>query len=172
MYFSAVERSPFCGGERNRGRRGHHGRQARRRVHPHESSLHALRRVRPRDRRSGSVPQVRQRRLLFRGVQVREESDSEPPKLPATPAFTLSNQLDRKTLVLSKLQNNSIVTMQADWTKPNNKIANFITQFNRYGIPFNVVFGPAATSGIVLPELLSSQSIFTALEMAKTLPQK
>ena len=102
MYFSAIERSPFCGGERNRGRRGHHGRQARRRVHPHEPSRHALRRVRPRDRRSGSVPQVRQRRLLFRGVQVREESDSEPPKLPATPAFTLSNQLDRKTSVLSK----------------------------------------------------------------------
>ena len=59
-----------------------------------------------------------------------------------------------------------IVAMQADWTNPDPKIANFLGRHGRYGIPFNIVYGPGAPAGIVLPELLTTEAVNTALDQA------
>ena len=56
--------------------------------------------------------------------------------------------------------------MKADWTKPDNKIANYLFSFNRYGIPFTVIYGPRARTGIVLPELLDEDTVRDAIEAA------
>jgi suppressor for copper-sensitivity B len=45
--------------------------------------------------------------------------------------------------------------MQADWTRPNPKIAAYLKSFGRFGIPFNVIYGPGAPNGETLPELLT-----------------
>ena len=66
------------------------------------------------------------------------------------------------------LKQENIVQMRADWTSPNPIIAAFLQGFMRYGIPFNVVFGPKALDGIILPELLSKKSVIAALELAQT----
>jgi len=63
-----------------------------------------------------------------------------------------------------------IVAMQADWTNPDPKIADFLGRHGRYGIPFNIVYGPGAPAGIVLPELLTTEAVTTALDQA-TKPQ-
>ena len=79
-----------------------------------------------------------------------------------------------KTLVFDKgrvaelLGGGSIVAMQADWTKPDPEIARYLARFGRYGIPFNVVFGPRAPQGIVLPELLTEAAVLTALADASS----
>jgi hypothetical protein len=39
--------------------------------------------------------------------------------------------------------------MQADWTRPNQAISRYLESFNRFGIPFNAVYGPGAPNGIV-----------------------
>lgn len=57
----------------------------------------------------------------------------------------------------------SIVAMQADWTRPDPKISKFLARFGRYGIPFNIVFGPKAPRGILLPELLTEDAVLSAL---------
>ena len=58
------------------------------------------------------------------------------------------------------------VPMKADWTSPDAKIAAFLSSFGRYGIPMNVVFGPDAPAGILLPELLTQDAVFKALDKA------
>ena len=68
--------------------------------------------------------------------------------------------------VAAALNNSKIITMRADWTKPSNLIANYLASFNRFGIPFNVVYGPNSPSGVVLPELLTNGAVFAGLEQA------
>ncbi len=64
--------------------------------------------------------------------------------------------------VAEMLANPSVVAMQADWTRPDPAIAGYLARFGRYGIPFNVVFGPKAPQGIVLPELLTPNAVLSA----------
>jgi suppressor for copper-sensitivity B len=55
-----------------------------------------------------------------------------------------------------------VVAVRADWTRPDPRIATYLKSFGRYGIPFNVVFGPDAPQGIVLPELLTRTAVLSA----------
>jgi suppressor for copper-sensitivity B len=62
--------------------------------------------------------------------------------------------------------NAPVIAMRADWTKPDPRISEYLASFGRYGIPFNVVYGPAAPSGIPLPELLTSDQVLAAFDRA------
>ena len=73
-----------------------------------------------------------------------------------------------KDPVASRLNGKDVVAMQADWTRPDPKITAFLQRFGRYGIPFNVVFGPKSPKGKPLPELLTSDAVFGALDAAST----
>lgn len=55
------------------------------------------------------------------------------------------------------------IAMKADWTRPNPDIARYLASFGRYGIPFDVVYGPKSPNGIALPELLSESVVMSAL---------
>ncbi len=68
--------------------------------------------------------------------------------------------------VFMRLNVENTVVMQADWTLPDPRITAYLTSFERYGIPFNAVYGPGAPQGIVLPELLRSDAVLRALEKA------
>lgn len=61
---------------------------------------------------------------------------------------------------------NQVQMQQADWTNHSDEIANYLASFQRFGIPFNVVYGPSAPSGIVLPELLSYEAVERAITQA------
>jgi len=74
--------------------------------------------------------------------------------------------LDREPVV-SALRADGIIALQADWTRPNDTIARYLKANNRFGIPFNAVYGPGAPEGIILPEVLSTQSVLDAIEAAK-----
>ncbi|TCS62656.1 protein-disulfide reductase DsbD family protein [Varunaivibrio sulfuroxidans] len=77
-----------------------------------------------------------------------------------------------KALVLSKddimkrLEAADVIAMEADWTQPNDAIARFLSRYDRYGIPFNIVYGPGAPKGVVLPELLTTDAVLNALNAA------
>ena len=55
-----------------------------------------------------------------------------------------------------------VVRMRADWTRPSDEISSYLAGFGRYGIPFNVVYGPGAPTGETLPELLTVKSVLAA----------
>lgn len=68
--------------------------------------------------------------------------------------------------VAGLLQAPGVTAMQADWTRPNPAISAYLASFGRYGIPFNVVYGPGAPEGVQLPELLSADAVLAALAKA------
>jgi suppressor for copper-sensitivity B len=68
--------------------------------------------------------------------------------------------------VAGRLQDGAAVAMKADWTNPDPRIADFLGRHGRYGIPFDIVYGPGAPAGIVLPELLTAEAVTSALDQA------
>ncbi|MEQ9126034.1 MAG: hypothetical protein RIM80_26115, partial [Alphaproteobacteria bacterium] len=57
------------------------------------------------------------------------------------------------------LNDPDVVAMRADWTNPDDGIARYLASFNRFGIPFNVVYGPVAPNGLTLPEVLQESVV-------------
>lgn len=58
-----------------------------------------------------------------------------------------------------------VLTMRADWTTPDPRIAAYLMEFGRYGIPFNAVYGPGAPGGLPLPELLTERAVMEAFSV-------
>ena len=77
-----------------------------------------------------------------------------------------------KSLVLNRgqvaeiLGAGSVIAMKADWTKPDPAISAYLKSFGRFGIPFNVVYGPTAPKGVPLPEILTESAVLAAFERA------
>jgi suppressor for copper-sensitivity B len=71
-----------------------------------------------------------------------------------------------KADVQQALSNDRIILMKADWTKPDETIAAYLKKNMRYGIPFNVIYGPSAPQGVILPELLTQKAILEGLQKA------
>lgn len=76
--------------------------------------------------------------------------------------FNKKTVLDRST-VSRLLAAEGVVAMQADWTRPDEKISAFLARHDRYGIPFNRVYGPGAPEGVALSELLSVDAVSAAI---------
>ncbi len=68
-----------------------------------------------------------------------------------------------------RLAQNNVVPILADWTLPSEEITAYLKRYDRYGIPFNIVYGPGAPEGIVLSELLSMEETKKAFDKAASL---
>ena len=60
---------------------------------------------------------------------------------------------NKKTINL--LESQGIILMRGDWTKEDKNISSFLSSWQRYGIPLNVIYGPKARKGILLSEILT-----------------
>jgi suppressor for copper-sensitivity B len=56
-----------------------------------------------------------------------------------------------------------LVMLKADWTRPDPRIATFLASHDRFGIPFNIIYGPKAPEGVLLGELLRADMVENAL---------
>lgn len=65
-------------------------------------------------------------------------------------------------VVNALLNGGRVLPMRADWTRPDQVIADYLARHGRYGIPFNIVYGPKAPDGILLPELLTNDAVLNA----------
>ncbi|VVB46156.1 putative Thiol:disulfide interchange protein [Beijerinckiaceae bacterium RH AL1] len=87
-----------------------------------------------------------------------------------TADWCLTCQANRRFVLakgdVAKRLNDRTVSMQADWTRPDPAIGAYLASYGRYGIPFNIVYGPAAPGGVVLPELLTVSDVDAALDKA------
>jgi suppressor for copper-sensitivity B len=68
--------------------------------------------------------------------------------------------------VRERLSSAGIVSMKGDWTLPDPAISDYLARFGRYGIPFDAVYGPGLPEGEALPELLSRETVLSALDRA------
>ena len=69
--------------------------------------------------------------------------------------------------VYSALKAENVVLVKGDWTVPSDKITNYLHSYGRYGVPFNIVYGPSAPNGIELSTILSKEAVLDALNKAK-----
>ncbi len=68
--------------------------------------------------------------------------------------------------VYSRLQEEGVVLMEGDWTTPNSKVTEYLQSNGRYGVPFNIVYGPEYPQGIPLPVILDSETVMEAMRIA------
>ena len=66
-------------------------------------------------------------------------------------------------MLAALVEDDKLVMLKADWTRPDPRIAAFLASHDRFGIPFNIIYGPTAPEGILLGELLRADMIEKAL---------
>ncbi|UJF18237.1 thioredoxin family protein [Vibrio sp. SS-MA-C1-2] len=66
--------------------------------------------------------------------------------------------------VNSRLQDQNMILMKGDWTRPSEKITNFLKKHNSAGVPLNIVYGPKYPNGITLPVILTDKDVLTAID--------
>lgn len=64
----------------------------------------------------------------------------------------------------------NIVALQGDWTRADQVITDYLQSYQKYGIPFNIIYGPNAPEGIILPELLTAERVSKAIIEASQKP--
>ena len=69
--------------------------------------------------------------------------------------------------VYSELNSADVVAMQGDWTVRSDSVTSYLQSYDRFGVPFNIVFGPGAPNGIELPVILTSDDVISAIEKAR-----
>lgn len=92
-----------------------------------------------------------------------------------TAAWCITCQVNKKLVldradITARLTAPDVIFIRRDWTRPDQSIADYLHRFGRGGIPFNVVYGPGAPGGIVLPELLTVDAVTEALDKAGKKP--
>jgi suppressor for copper-sensitivity B len=98
-------------------------------------------------------------------------ADGKTVFIDVTADWCLTCQANKKLVldrapVAARLQGDRVVAMKADWTNPDPIISAFLERHGRYGIPFNIVYGPGAPQGLALPELLTDADVLGALDQA------
>jgi suppressor for copper-sensitivity B len=68
--------------------------------------------------------------------------------------------------ITALLSRPNVIAMRADWTRQDPRITAFLQAYGRYGIPFNIIFGPNSPKGIPLPEILSIEGVEDAFKEA------
>ena len=61
----------------------------------------------------------------------------------------------------------NITLLKGDWTDHNQEIADFLKSYNRYGIPFYVLYSKDLEKPFVFPELISKNMVLEALSKIK-----
>lgn len=67
--------------------------------------------------------------------------------------------------VAGAFERHNVLALRADWTRRDDAIGEFLTSFNRYGIPFYVMYQPGREP-YVFSELLSKSAILDLLDAA------
>lgn len=57
-----------------------------------------------------------------------------------------------------------IKTIRADWTSRDDNILEFLKSYNKYGIPFNILYTPSKPEGFIFSEILTKSQIKKAIE--------
>ncbi|OEE31282.1 cytochrome C biogenesis protein, partial [Vibrio genomosp. F10 str. ZF-129] len=65
--------------------------------------------------------------------------------------------------VYSTLQHPNVIAMQGNWTTPSVSVTEFLQSHGRFGVPFNVVYGPQSPEGIPLPVVLNTEAVMDAI---------
>ncbi len=66
--------------------------------------------------------------------------------------------------VLKEFATKKIVTLRGDWTNKDPRITAELAAYNRSAVPFNLIWLPGKTDPVILPELLTANTVLEALK--------
>jgi thiol:disulfide interchange protein DsbD len=66
--------------------------------------------------------------------------------------------------VLKELAAKNVATLRADWTNKDPRITAELAKYHRSAVPFNVIWKPAQSEPVILPELLTPGIVLNALK--------
>ena len=66
--------------------------------------------------------------------------------------------------VLQSFANADVTLLRADWTRPNDMIADYLLKYDRFGIPFNSLYLPDIAEPVIFSEILVAEKIINLLE--------
>ncbi|WP_019614941.1 protein-disulfide reductase DsbD family protein [Psychromonas ossibalaenae] len=69
--------------------------------------------------------------------------------------------------VYSALQGEQVMTMKGDWTVPSQDVTDYLQSYGRFGVPFNIVYGPGAPQGLPLATILTTDEVLSAIQQAR-----
>lgn len=102
-----------------------------------------------------------------KAVLAQFRSERRPVFVYATAAWCITckvNEVILKSSSISKLfAKNDIILMEADWTNQNPEITEFLTQYDRSGVPFYIYY-PSNGDPVILPQILTAQGIEDSLQ--------
>ena len=89
-----------------------------------------------------------------------------------TADWCLTCQVNKALVIETKevseiFKKNNVKVLVLDWTKPNENIKKFLNKKERYGIPYNEIYGPSLPGGKILSELLTIKEIQEYIKRAK-----
>ena len=92
--------------------------------------------------------------------------------LDFTADWCVTCQLNKLTTLDSKklqkyFNKNDVKLLRGDWREKDEKILSFISKFERYGIPVNIIYGPGDKQGVLLPEILTKDIVINELNLIK-----
>lgn len=101
------------------------------------------------------------------------QADGRVILLDVTADWCITCQANKKLVletadIEALLAAENVLKMQADWTLPDDDIADLLSQYNRFGIPFNLISAPTLETPILLPELLTKDVVRGALAQTST----
>ena len=67
--------------------------------------------------------------------------------------------------VIKALSAGNVIKMRADWTQQDPEILKFLQSHDRFGIPFNIIYGPNSRKGVILKEILTPDQILKTLKI-------
>ena len=68
--------------------------------------------------------------------------------------------------ILEAFKQADFILLEADWTSPNKEITEFLAIYHKFGIPFDIIFSPQLEEPIILPEILTSKRLLSAIKGA------
>lgn len=69
-----------------------------------------------------------------------------------------------RELVLQAFAKADVALLRADWTRPNDMIADYLLKYERFGIPFNSLYLPGVAEPVIFSEILLVEKIINLLE--------
>ena len=91
-----------------------------------------------------------------------------PVFVDVTAAWCITCQYNKKVAISTEVvrrhfEDKGIVTLVADWTQKDPKITQYLSSFNRIGVPLYVYY-PVDKEPVILPQILTSKGIISSCQ--------
>ena len=99
----------------------------------------------------------------------RLRAQDQPVLLDMTAAWCVTCKVNERLVlsnpkVMDALKRTHTVYMVGDWTRQDEAITQFLSEFGRSGVPFYAYYAPGGRSAQVLPQLLAADQVVDTLE--------